>query len=425
MKLTLRPVSLVLVLVCASATMVLGVAAKAQCASGNWGDMRQYKHLCYSDIVPLLGTEQLERPDGPRLPFINPCVPIQGQNCDEYPVMTMYFIRLTGWFSGNDYARFYYVNAALLLVCALVIAALLYLMAGGRALIFALAPTLFIYGTMNWDLFAIVFATAGLYYLFTRHDIAAGAMLGLGTAAKLYPLLLAIPFIGQRLRERRPDAAIKIGWATLGTWALVNLPFALVAPSSWFFFFRFNGSRRPDFDSLWYIGCTHVPSICRLSISKVNLLTPLLLLTAFVCVWGLRALRFPDFPRWTLGFPMIVLFLLTNKVYSPQYGLWLLPWFALALPGLRGFIAFEIADVAVFVTRFGVFFPRFTANPGARMGWFEAAVLLRTGVLLWCLAIWVWNAHESLPVEKLWARRLTVRTEAPEPEEPAAEGSPA
>ena len=69
-------------------------------------------------------------------------------------------------------------------------------------------------------------------------------------------------------------------------------------------------------------------------------------------VWVLRARRFPDFPRWTLGFPLIAIFLLDNKVYSPQYGLWLLPWFALALPGLGRFMAFEIADVGVFVTRF-------------------------------------------------------------------------
>ena len=45
--------------------------------------------------------------------------------------------------------------------------------------------------------------------------------------------------------------------------------------------------------------------------------------------------------------------MLSNKVYSPQFSLWLLPWFALALPNLRLFIAFEAADVIVFLTEFG------------------------------------------------------------------------
>jgi uncharacterized membrane protein len=422
MRLSFRPVSLAMVLVCVSATMVLGVAAKADCASGDWGDLRQYKHLCYSDIVPLLGTEQLERPGGSRLPFINPCVTVPGQNCDEYPVLTMYFIRVAGWFSGNDYARFYYVNAALLFACALIIAALLYLMGGARALMFALAPTLLIYGTMNWDLFAVVFATAGLFYLFRRRDVAAGAMLGLGAAAKLYPILLAVPFIGQRLRERRPDAAIKIGWATLGTWAVINLPFALASPSSWFRFFSFNTDRSPDFDSLWYIACRHVSGGCHFTTRQVNVLSALLFVGAVLCVWGLRALRSPDFPRWTLGFPIIALFLVTSKVYSPQYGLWLLPWFALAVPGLRGFIAFEIADVAVFATRFW-WFGKYEVDPLASPAWFEAMVLFRTAVLIWCVGIWIWNAHEPLPIERLWAGRSEA-AEAPPPD-PAPEGAPA
>src|SRR5207245_3875488 len=59
-------------------TLALGAAAKATCAGGSWGDLRPYRHLCYSDIVPLYGTENLS---GGRLPYIDSC---QGQ-CDEYP----------------------------------------------------------------------------------------------------------------------------------------------------------------------------------------------------------------------------------------------------------------------------------------------------------------------------------------------------
>jgi uncharacterized membrane protein len=422
MKLAARPVSLALVLVCVSVTMVLGIAAKAECSSGDWGDMRQYRHLCYSDIVPLLGTEQLQRPEGSRLPYFDECRTVPGQNCDEYPVLTMYFMRVAAWFSGSNYQRFYFVNAALLFVCALLIAFLLYLMAGGRALYFALAPTLLVYGTMNWDLLAVVFATAGLLYLFDRRDGTSGAMLGLGAAAKLYPAMLAVPFIAHRLRERRPDAAIRIGWATLGTWALVNVPFFLASPTSWFRFFRFNAQRLADFDSLWYIGCRHLDSLC-LSTRTVNVLSAALFVGGLICVWGLRALRFPDFPRWTLGFPLIALFLITNKVYSPQYGLWLLPWFAVALPGLRRFIVFEVADMAVFVTRFW-FFGKLGGGWGTPQSLFEAMVIVRTLVLVWCLGAWVWNRHEPLPIERT---KTTLRSPEIGPDRPDlhAEGLPA
>ena len=70
MKRVARPVvSLGVVLACVIGTMALGTALKSPCASGSWSDVRQYRFLCYSDIVPLLATEQLfERGGRPPLP---------------------------------------------------------------------------------------------------------------------------------------------------------------------------------------------------------------------------------------------------------------------------------------------------------------------------------------------------------------------
>ena len=56
---TRAAVGLGVVLVSVMGTMTLGAVAKTPCASGDWSDGRQYTLLCYSDIVPLLGTEQL------------------------------------------------------------------------------------------------------------------------------------------------------------------------------------------------------------------------------------------------------------------------------------------------------------------------------------------------------------------------------
>src|SRR5436305_11340621 len=61
---------------------------RVDCAAGRWSG-QQYSHLCYSDIVPLLGTEHL---DGGRLPYLNGCP--EQETCDEYPVLTMYVMRL-------------------------------------------------------------------------------------------------------------------------------------------------------------------------------------------------------------------------------------------------------------------------------------------------------------------------------------------
>lgn len=387
-------VSLGLVLACVVGTMALGAATKAPCASGDWRDLRQYRRLCYTDVVPLLDTEQLR---GSRLPFLDACEPIEGRNCDEYPVLTMYVMRLSSWISGDDYAPFYWVNTLLLTGLAVAIAVMLYVANGSRALYFALAPTLFVYGTVNWDLVAVALATAGLLAFFRKRDRGAGVALGLGAATKLYPAMLAVPLIVQRIRERRPDGAIVLAWTTTGAWLLVNLPFAAIAPTAWLTFFRFNGERAADFDSLWYIACRHL-ELCP-STRAINVGSFAIFIASAAAVWAIKARRHPDFPRWTLGLPVLVAFLLSNKVYSPQYGLWLLPWFALVLPRLWPFLAFSLTDVAVFVTRF-TWFGRLQGAPGSSQALFEVMVLLRAAVLVWCVVEWILREHEPIELER-------------------------
>jgi len=397
-----RRIGLGLVFACLAGTLAIGLAVKAPCASGDWSDGRQYTRLCYTDIVPLLGTEQLT---GGRLPFLDRCLESEGR-CDEYPVLSMYAMRVAAWIS-NGIAGFFAANVALLTLAAFAIAFFLYLMVGGRALYFALAPTLLIYAYMNWDLIAVAFATAGILAFVNRRDVAAGILLGLGAAAKLYPILLAVPLVAERFRERDPDRGIHLTRDALGTWLVVNLPFALAAPTSWWEFFRFNSTRPADWDSLWFIACHRISGDLYCEPTRaINVGSLALFGIGTVVVWGLKRRRDPRFARWTLGLPILILFLLTNKVYSPQYGLWLLPWFALALPRPAPFVAFSLADTAVFVTRFS-WFGRYAGAGGLPIGAFEIAVVLRALALIWCLVGWI---RSPQPEPSLVARPQTVLT---------------
>ncbi len=382
-----------MVLAATTLTLAGGLAVKQPCTSGNWTDGRQYRRLCYSDIVPLLGTEQLQ---GDRLPYLDTCEPAS-RVCDEYPVLTMYFMRLAAWVSSG-YSGFFYANVFLLSVCALITAWALHRMAGGQALYFALAPTLLVYAFVNWDLLAVVLATGATLAYLRQRDRLSGALLGLGAAAKLYPGLLLVPLAMGRIMQRRPRAA---GWLTacsLGAYAAVNLPFAVLSPEAWGTFFRFNAERPADWDSLWFVACSTLEraSYCAWSPRLVNVGSVASFLVLSAALWMVRRSRDPGFPAWTFGFPLLVAFLLTNKVYSPQYGLWLLPWFALALPNPWLFAAFEVSDVAVFLTRFTWFGrlaadsgdPAFAGFGGVPLEAFQVALLIRAAVLILCLVAW-------------------------------------
>ncbi len=89
---------------------------------------------------------------------------------------------------------------------------------------------------------------------------------------------------------------------------------------------------------------------------------------------------------WSLALPLLVWFLLTNKVYSPQYSLWLVPLLALSLRSFAPFVAFLVADTLAFAMRFpylagvaGVD----AETPGYPL--YAVAIIVRAGVLAWIL----------------------------------------
>jgi uncharacterized membrane protein len=392
-------------------TLTVGHAIKAPCVSEDWSDGRPYRYLCYTDMVDLHTKEQLT---GSRLPYLDPCDRSPGTACDEYPVLTMYAMRLAAFAAGGSTTRFFYANAILVWIAAFWIALLLYTMVGTRALYFALAPTLALYATNNWDLIAVAFATAGTFVFFRRRDLLSGILLGLGAAAKLYPALLVVPFVVGRFRSREPDRGIHLAWAAAGTWIAVNLPFSLFGTLGWWEFFRNSGARSASWNSVWFLLCERVTGEGCTNTRAINIVSAWLFVILVGIVWRMKAKREPGFPRWTLGFPILVLFLLTGKLYSPQFSLWLLPWFALALPNLRLFVAFELTDIAVFVTEFSWLGGVVGVEGGLTdlpLGALQLAQVARAIVLVLCVVAWV---RRSGPVPTaIPVREVTPTTEVP------------
>lgn len=350
-------------------SLLLSVLLIRSCGPGGWGPGARHPY-CYTDLGPLYAQRG----------FAEHAVPyFEAPN--EYPVLTG-FVAYVASLPVSTVSGFFLVNVMLLGAAAIGISLLLSHMVGPRAAYFALAPTLVLYAFLNWDLMAVLLATAGTYAFLRDQDRWSGILLGSGSAAKMFPAVLVLPFAIDRLARGERRAALRLVLGSGLTWVAVNLPVALSSFEGWSLFFRFSSERPPTWGTLWSVGCralfrtTWCPGV-----AVINWLWPVAFLALAGGTWWVARRRALTFPAWAFGLPLLSILLLTAKVYSPQYSLWLLPWFALVLPDVRTFLLFEASDVAVFLTEFSAQGARFGLDPFPRWA-LDVAVLLRAAALV-------------------------------------------
>ncbi|MEU0369354.1 glycosyltransferase 87 family protein [Streptomyces sp. NPDC006283] len=332
----------------------LGMVQKLPCYNWAWfrGTSSQYTHACYSDIPHLFvgrGFSEGLIPYFDRLPG--------DMEYLEYPVLTGVFMQFAAWIggiaggSGQQQQQMYWmINAGLLMICAAVIAVCVARTHRRRpwdGLLVALAPAFALTATINWDLLAVALTAAAMLMWSRGRVLAFGILIGLATAAKLYPVLLLGPLLVLcwRAGKWREFATAMLGAAA--AWLAVNLPVMLLAPEGWKKFYTFSQERQIDFGSFWLIITQRTGE--PIDVEKVNTYATLLMILACAGI-ALLILRAPRRPRFAqVAFLVVAAFILTNKVYSPQYVLWLIPLAALARPRWRDFLVWQACEVMYYL----------------------------------------------------------------------------
>jgi hypothetical protein len=399
--------------VAAVAAALLGYADKLPCSSGGaWNSFTgQFRDACYTDVYPLYYTEGLSSGK----------VPYSGHPV-EYPVLIGGMMQLASWLVRsvtNPFTRgkdFYDVTVVLLSIC-LIAGVLATAYTAGRdrdargrtarrldppgldpglkaALMVALSPGLILAAFVNWDLLAMALTAAGLAFWAAQRQVPAGVLLGLGVAAKFYPLLIfgALLLLCLRAGKMR-QFAVTFG-AALAAWLAVNLPVALTATAGWGRFYAFSRSRGADWGSIWYMFETYkIPVLGNSSLGRLNLMSSALFALACVAIAAL-ALMAPRRPRLPqLCFLLLAAFLMLNKVWSPQYVIWLVPFAVLARPRLWPYLLWQVTEVAYFFGIWGYFTymyqsPGSTGYTGISPGWYFVTLVARlvaVGLLASCV----------------------------------------
>ena len=394
----------IMVIIClgTAATATMGWVQKATCMTHGYSHEYQYTRLCYSDIFALYGVEEL---DTGKVPYKDHAV--------EYPVIiggVMEVAARAADLAPKSYRSqwFFTITAGILGASAILLAAVTVKLAGRRpwdAALFAFSPLLLFHIYTNWDMLAAAFTGFAMLAWARGRPMLCGVLIGLGVATKLYPLALLGTLFLLCLRSRKlNDWSVALFGAAL-SWAVVNVPIILLYRQSWLKFWSLNQVRAADWDSLWFqldkVLPTHVGAdgIARSALAvQAGADSPRLLneLVAVCLVVGLamvallvvRARRRPRVPQ--VLFLVLTVFLLTNKVFSPQYALWYLPVVVLAIPRWRLLLVWQLTELCVVTTRFYYFINVDKGNNGSQgIGeeWFFSAVWVRDIMLLVLMAL--------------------------------------
>jgi uncharacterized membrane protein len=357
------------VLAVTAVAFLLGMVQKTPCVRDDWtGDKVRYSAMCYSDVPYLYSGRGFA---AGYLPYADNGGRYQAM---EYPVLIGYFAYGTSWITRTlagspdldarrdvpadqvygrpgvvaESALSFIVTAVLLAPFALLAA---WFLAGVHrrrpwdAMAFAASPALVLAGLVNWDLLAVTALCGALWAWSRGRPVLAGVMIGLGTATKLYPVFLLGALLVVCLRRRRLGAFAATTAAAVVAWLAVDLPAMLTAFDQWKVFWTFNDQRGADLGSIWLVLSQGGHDLGATAINRVSVAF-FLAVCVGVLVLGLRARRTPRIPQ--LAYLVVAGFLLVNKVYSPQYVLWLLPLVVLARPRWRDVLIWTAGEVFYF-----------------------------------------------------------------------------
>ncbi|MEM5798524.1 MAG: hypothetical protein QXP39_00550 [Candidatus Aenigmatarchaeota archaeon] len=268
----------------------------------------------------------------PSLPYVNKLI--------EYPVLTGLFIHVMGQLGGEKW--YLILSLTVLSVFAIITSFVLYKIAILKKIdkkyliiFWVLAPSFIWFLFYNWDIIAVMFTAIALYLSERKKFTCASVFLSLGFCAKFFPILFLLPLFLGKSRNH----IFKILITFISVFLAINLGFMIINFSGWWNIFNFHFSRGPNPDSIWFIP---------IALSPVNRNIISILTFSFIGIFYFLILikyRFVSYAK--LCFLLLLIFILFNSVFSPQYLLWLLPFYVLFRPSLKFFYSLEIVNIAI------------------------------------------------------------------------------
>jgi hypothetical protein len=373
------------------------------------------RNACYSDIAALWGARDLDTHLAPYSGGYDQVTQQLVPGTLEYPTLSGLVIWITASASSSEVA-FLLISAAILGTSAILVTLLLRRISTARSWVWAAAPAVILYTVYNWDVLPVL-VSVGAFVLVLRppggkltrwHLIGAGTLLGIGGALKLYPLLFVVPLVlwvlfdaslAPATRRWRQSTSAWVFGAASAVILVTNIPFMLHNFSGWAAAFQFQFARAIDATtlSLWWVTFTPftdigVPEVQRLMMTASTASTGVAILGLLAYGWFTGKRR--GTVNWIgLAAALLCVYLIFNKVNSPQYVLWLIPFFVILRVRSLYVVAYFVADLATF---FGWYL--WNTSIGSTAEVWHIILIVGVSIRLALLAVFVIMMPRTLPV---------------------------
>ena len=275
------------------------------CMASGWISPNVYQHGCYSDIAGLYHSRGFSQDIWPYS---------SGKASLEYPVLSglgMWLLSLVVRDGATGLNQFYFVNILTIFLALIVLNFFLNKFERKNSYLFALSPAVISALFINWDIWALLPMVISLYLFKEGKYSVSGAFLSISIFLKFFPVILLIPMIFTLKDDKKSrNQFLK---SLVLTSAVINVPFLLSSLQGWLKFYIFNYHRGVDYGSIWYLIALKGTWISHLNWVVTPLVVSLMLIIYF------------RYRQELMGsiFLASVVFFTFNKVYSPQYVLWL------------------------------------------------------------------------------------------------------
>ncbi len=260
-----------------------------------------------------------------------------------------------------------------------------------RALLFwSLSPQLLLYGSLNFDVLAIAALVGGIVLARRGRVVLSAAALAVGTAAKLFPAAIVPVVLMRGLVARDGRGVAGAAVAFLFVLAAAFAPGAFAPFSTLGTLGRYTVGISPNIDSVWGLARAAVLATGWDPLAWTVVVSLLGMAVMYLTVVLRAAGRSTDVVA--PGALAVLTVLLWTRLFSPQYTLWVLPFFALARLSQRTFAVLTAADVAVFLTVYPLTLVRRSPDDPFQLalasGMAAAVVLRQVALILTTREVW-------------------------------------